>query len=573
MIQTRINFVLPFALVLFFSWTPLVMAAQQDGAAIAKQKEDESVEDHQSRILNSYAELEQKLLALREYEKENNPARSKLLQRAYELSQEQGTTDQMKQIVSLLATGDLRDAESDQKNVLDDMQRLLTLLQSEDRSKRIQDELKRNQEYLKEVERLLRIQKSLRGQAEGKGDAPRISKSQKQAAERAKKLGDKIRDNEEKSKDDSDSSDGKGDKGKGSKGKDSKGKGKDSKGKEKDPKEKGKDSKGKGKDSKGEKGEGKGKPGEPKNGKPGGKGSGKPSDGEPSDGEPSDGESQDQEMNPVRKRVAAAEKRMRDAKKKLDQAKRDESIEDMDEAIRELEAAKKELEEILRQLREEEVERTLSMLEGRFRKMLEREIKVRDKTKSMDSVPPEQRLADFEIKAGKLSSEQSSIATEASRALLLLREDGSSIAFPQTVEEMKLDMEQVAARLARSKVSKITIEIENDIIETLGNLIEALAQAQKENEANRGRPQKGQPGGGRPGESSLVGKIAEIRMLRALQDRIYRRHTRYARMLEDPNDEVGQTNDPEIRAALGRLTLKQKMLTEITKEIVESMNE
>ena len=527
---------------------PALAFQDEQESAVAKQKEDESVEDHQQRILNSYSELEQKLLALREFEKENNPARSKLLQRAYELSQEQGTTDEMQRIVALLTTGELRDAESNQKLVLDDMKRLLTLLQSEDRGKRIQDELKRNQEYLKEVERLLRIQKSLRGEAEGKSNAQRISKSQKQAAERAKKLADKIRDNEERSKE------------------------KDLNDRKDAGGEKGKKGKGKGKQN----GEGKGKKnGEPKSGKPSGKpGDGKPSEGEPPEGNPSDGEQPDEEMNPVRKRVAAAERRMRDAKKKLDQAKRDKSIENMNEAIRELEAAKKELEEILRQLREEEVERSLSMLEGRFRMMMEREIKLRDKTKSLNAVPTEQRLADFEINAGKLSSEQSSIATEASRALLLLREDGSSVAFPQTVEEMKLDMEQVTSRLAASKVGQMTIEIENDIIETLGNLIEALAQAQKENEANRNkRNGKGKPGSGRPGESSLVGKIAEIRMLKALQDRIYRRHTRYAKMLDDPSDLIGVTEDPEIRAALRRLTAKQKQLTEITKEIVESMHE
>lgn len=544
MIHFQFNLLFSFVLAMILLGSNFAFAYQDETPTTAKQKEDEAVEDHQKRILSSYSELEQKLLALREFEKENNPARSKLLQRAYELSQEQGTTDEMKRIVSLLTTGDLREAETDQKDVLSDLNRLLTLLQSEDRGKRIQDELKRNQEYLKEVERLLRIQKSLRGQAEGKGDVPRISKSQKQAAERAKKLADKIRDNEEQSKE-------------------------NESGKDSDSKSDGK-GKGDGKEK------GKGQPGEPKNGKPGGKGSlgGQPSDGESSEGEPSDEESQQDEINPVRKRVAAAEKRMRDAKKKLDQAKRDKSIKDMDEAIRELEAAKKELEEILRQLREEEVERTLSMLEGRFRKMMEREIKVRDQTKSLGAVTPEQRLADFEIKAGKLSSEQSSIATEASRALLLLREDGSSIAFPQTVQEMKLDMEQVASRLATSKVGDMTIEIENDIIETLANLIEALAQAQKENEANRGKNKPSQPGGGgRPGDSSLVGKIAEIRMLRALQDRIFRRHTRYAKMLDDPSDEIGQTSDPEILAALQRLTSKQKQLTEITKEIVESMNE
>jgi hypothetical protein len=210
------------------------------------------------------------------------------------------------------------------------------------------------------------------------------------------------------------------------------------------------------------------------------------------------------------------------------------------------------------------------MLEGRFRKMMEREIKVRDQTQKLESIVPEQRLADFEINAGKLAGEQRSIATEASRALLLLREDGSSIAFPQTVEEMKQDMDQVAERLTLSKVGEITIQIENDIVETLGDLVEALSQAQKENEA--GRNQNGKPGsGGSPGESSLVGKIAEIRMLRALQDRIFRRHTRYAKMLDDPNDPIGTTENPDIRSALQRLTAKQKQLTEITKEIVESM--
>ena len=53
-------------------------------------------------------------------------------------------------------------------------------------------------------------------------------------------------------------------------------------------------------------------------------------------------------------------------------------------AIRELEQAKAELEEILRQLREEELERMLAMLEARFRKMLQAEIEVYEGTKRVD---------------------------------------------------------------------------------------------------------------------------------------------------------------------------------------------
>jgi len=62
-------------------------------------------------------------------------------------------------------------------------------------------------------------------------------------------------------------------------------------------------------------------------------------------------------------------------------------------------------------------------------------------------------------------------------------------------------------------------------------------------------------------------------MLRALQTRILGRHNRYAKMLENPDDLVGETSDPEIRAALRRLTARQRQLTEITKEIVAGMGE
>ena len=508
----------------------VISQVEQDPDGTVQKRNDETIEDQQKRILINYADLEQKLLVLREFEQENNPARSRLLKRAYEMSQEQGTTDELKQIVALLTSEDLRNAEKSQRDVLGSMQRLLTLLESEDRGKRIQDELKRNQKYLKEVERLLRIQRSLRGQVEGKADGPRISKSQGQAADRAKKLADEIRKNEEQAKE-TDAGDSNGDP-------------------DAEPKEGG-------------------PAGKPKPGQGDSKGGGE--SGEPSESDPDSESGESGEANPVRKRVAAAEQKMREAKKKLDQAKRDESVKEMNVAIRELEAARKELEEILRQLREEEVERTLAGLETRFRKMMEREIKVRDQTMALDEVQPEQRLADFEIRAGKISAEQTSIATEASRALLLLREDGTSVAFPQTVAEMKTDMEQVASRLSASRVGQTTIEIENDIVETLGYLVDALAKAQKEQDAKR--KQSPGSGGGSPGESSLIGQIAEIRMLRSLQDRIYRRHSRYAKMLTDPNDLVGQSEDPEIRSALERLTDRQRQLTEITKEIVESIND
>jgi len=514
---------------------------QEDG------KKEDPLDKQQDRVATRYSELETKLLALVEFEGENNPARAKLLKRAYLLSQEQGTADLLDSIVHLINEDELKDAEDSQAEAIGQLKKLLRLLQSEDRSKRIKDELKRNQEYLKEVERLLRIQKSIRGQAEGSVDGPRLAKSQKKTAEQTKKLADKIEENEkEASEDEGDDED----KEEGS-SENEDGSSKESDG---DPEGKGK------KPIHGKGQQGQGGQGQPSQGQPG-QGQGQPGKGAP-------------QGHPAQEKIRRAAERMREAKRRLDEASRDKSIEDMLEAERELAEAKRELEEILRQLREEEVERTLAALEGRFRKMLQRELKVREETQKLDSIPSASRKADFEINAGKLATEQTSIATDASRALLLLREDGTSVAFPQTVEDMIEDMQQVASRLSLAKVGTVTIEIESDVIDTLNYLIEALAKEQKEREANKrsGRNKK-RKGGGRPGENSLINQLAEIRMLRALQTRILGRHNRYAKMLENPDDLVGETSDPEIRAALRRLTARQRQLTEITKEIVAGMGE
>ncbi len=506
--------------------------------------ESEKLKAEQNELFKKYKLLEEKLFTLHEFEKDNNPARSKLLERAYIQSQENLTTSQMRLIVKLLTKAKLKDAQSEQDEVLAQLKGLLELLQSEDRGKRVRDAIQRNQEYLKEVERILRIQKGLRGQAEGGVDAKRLASSQQKLAKRTKKLQNDMRQEEEGSEEEgqeeqpSDASDGNG------------------KGTQKSP------------DSNPDKSP-------PKEASPGAQGGGSgPNENPPKDGQNQDGgqgsESSDsRDQNPARKRIQSAEDRMRSAQEKLEQAIRDNAVEEMKIAEREMALAKKELEEILRQLRKEEVERTLAMLEGRFRKMLEREIRVQESTRKLGLVVPEQRGTEFEIRAGKLASEQSSIATEAGRALMILLEDGSSVAFPTTVEEMQQDMLQVSSRLSAAKVGKITIEIEADIIDTLDYLVKALIKTQQDMERMR---QNNSQQGGQAGDRPLVDQLAEIKMLRGLQERILMRHRRYSKFLDDPEDLIGNTDDPELQAALQRLAARQAKLTKIARDIVNEKN-
>ncbi len=562
------------------------------------------IERRQQKLLNDYQLLEEKLFTLYQYEKDKNPTRSKLLEKAYKKSQQASTIERLQQAKGLLSEAKLKQAEAEQAQTLADFNNLLALLQSEDRGKRIRDELERYQEYLKEVERLLRIQKGLRGQAEGGGDEQKIAQSEAQAADRAKKLAEEIQRNEEQPAPELiDASDSDGQKDRDQEDRDQKdrdqedasegGDGSDSEdGPEGDD------------DSEGESKDGSAKGGESESSQPDGEqGDQKSADGEsqqsdseseePSDAQPAGGDAQpasgdnqspaqgDQQTpeneaepaNPIRKRIANAEDQMRKAQQSLQQAKRDKAADQMREAEKEIAEAKKQLEEILRQLREEEVERTLAMLEGRFRKMLQRQMEVRDSTEKLNKTAADQRATDFEIQTGKLSTEQNAIATDASRALLLLREDGSSVAFPATVEEMHLDMLQIAARLSAAKVGDFTVELENDVIGTLNYLVDALAQAQKDNEQEKsGGPP---PGGGaqpNPGDEALVGKIAELKMLRGLQERIHKRHQRYAKTLNRNDDPAATADSPDLIAGLKRLAEKQLKLTRIAQDIVNERN-
>jgi hypothetical protein len=491
----------------------------------------EQLKRDQERLAASYQLLEEKLFSLYEYEQDANPIRSKLLQRAFLQSQEQMTAEEMRIIVQLLNKAKLKDAEVEQEEVLVELAQLLQLLQSEDRGKRVRDEIQRHQEYLDEVERILRIQKGIRGQTEGGVDQTRLARTQEKTAERADRLADQIAENEESASGATEEDAG-----------------------QSKPEDKPSDS-----------------PAAP-SANPNGQPAAPPGSGDT--GQPAGPDQHSEENpvpeNPVRKRIQAAEERMRNAQERLDQAERENALEEMKQAERELALAKKELEEILRQLREEEIERTLAMLEGRFRQMLERQVRVHGATLKLGQIPFDQRVPDFSIQAGRLAVEQNEIGTAASRALMLLREDGSSVAFPATVADMHEDMLQVASRLSAAKVGSTTQEIEKDIIETLDYLIKALVKTQQDME----RMKKSPPGNsGAPGDKPLVDQLAEIKMLRGLQERIHKRHLRYARLLDNPDDPLGATEDPEMRAALDRLAGRQAELTDIARDIVNGKNQ
>ncbi len=268
---------------------------------------------------------------------------------------------------------------------------------------------------------------------------------------------------------------------------------------------------------------------------------------------------QKQNENPVRKRLESAKQRMKNAQEKLDRAQREGAVDKQEEAIAELERAKAELEEILRQLREEEIARMLTMLEARFRKMLAREREVYQGTVRLDKVPKQQWSHNHEIESSRLSGRQQQIVVDADNALVLLREDGTAVAFPEAVEQMREDMQQVVRRLAMAKVGRITQAVEEDIIAALEEMIEALKKAQEDLEEGKPKP----PGtSGPPQEPPLVDMLAELKMIRALQMRVNRRTKRYSLLCEDE-----QVERQELLDALGELAERQRRIYRVTRDL------
>jgi hypothetical protein len=258
---------------------------------------------------------------------------------------------------------------------------------------------------------------------------------------------------------------------------------------------------------------------------------------------------------------------MEQARKKLDDAERKGATERQREALRELELAGAELERILRQLREEELERTLTQLAARFRKMLELQIGVYEGTLRLNSVPAAKRDHDEEIEAARLSRQELQIVQEADKALLLLREEGTSIAFPEAVEQMRDDMRLVAEWLGASKVGTITQGVELEIITALEEVISALEKARKDLEKNRTPPGQ-QAAAGQPAEPALVHKLAELKMIRALQVRINQRTQRFGEMIEGEQAETA-----DVLEALRQLAERQQRVYKATSDLEQGRND
>lgn len=293
-----------------------------------------------------------------------------------------------------------------------------------------------------------------------------------------------------------------------------------------------------------------------------------PAEGEsPADAEP-EGDDEAARAKRSRRRLIAAQQRMDAAREQLERANRGDSRREQDKALEELENARAELEEILRQVREEEVERLLVQLEARVREMLRAERGVQSAADALAAGASAGR--ERELAAAKLGRDQEAVGTAATKALALVRDDGTAVAIPQALEQIRDDSQQAAARLTRGDIGGTTRGIVGDLVAGLEELLAALEKAQRDQKEQEKQEKSFGGSPPQPGDQPLVDALAELKMIRSLQLRVNGRTQRFAALL---GEGVEQADEPELRQALERLAARQRLIEQAAHDIVTGRTE
>ena len=600
----------------------------QSGAQSGEKPTDQ-LKLQQTQLATQYANLEEVFLRMSEIEAATNPTRAGLLLQAAQMSKQLATQQRMMQASDLLGKGQYSRAIPEQEASRENLKKLLELLQSENRSSRVKDERKRLEDVLKDLRRIENIQRATRGRTEAGQDNQSAANDQKDLDKQLESAQNDLTEKSDGKKDEK--SDGKGEPqspkdqkdgeqkkseqelksggepkaGEGQKTSEEKKTGEEMKtGEEKkagEDKKVGEENKpgeeNKAREEKkegGEKKEGVEKESDPSMPKDASKdGQKDPSEGgdqeqnqeqnqeqskeqskdqgkEGSEGQKSEDRKPKTKEEQARQRVERARERMQKAEKELRDNNRKEAIEEQQKAEDELQQAIAELEKILKQLREEEIERTLVDLETRLKRMLEWERGIREQTQKLAELTGEDRDRQLDIQANKLSTEQLKVAMEGQRAMLLLKDEGSSQAFPEALEQVISDAQMVVKRLNGADVSAGTIAIEDEILGALDEMLQSLQEVQKKREEEKQNQQQGggqSPGGGEQ-EEPLVGKIAELRLIKTLQLRVNRRTDRLADQSNNGDDLVGEVADEKLRDELRELSGRQQKIQGVTREIL-----
>ena len=276
---------------------------------------------------------------------------------------------------------------------------------------------------------------------------------------------------------------------------------------------------------------------------------------------------------------------MEKAIEELDKNDKEKASGKMTDAINALQQARQKLEERLNQLRHEEIERILADLQRRCEKMLAMQIEVRDGTvgvqKAVEGNSEKKPSRGDEQKSLSLSREEEEIVGLADRAIDMLMNEGTAIVFPTIFLQVRSDMANVSRRLLRTDTGVVTQAIENDIIESLKDMVEALKDArQKNKEQKPSKPSSASQN--QPQDKNLISILSELKMIRSMEVRVLNRTVTYAQEYPQQKEQAphpAEIKDPAerdkaemIQRELKDLARFQEQITDVTRKIARGEN-
>ncbi|HEX5054623.1 MAG TPA: hypothetical protein VFZ65_22795 [Planctomycetota bacterium] len=199
--------------------------------------------------------------------------------------------------------------------------------------------------------------------------------------------------------------------------------------------------------------------------------------GDNGEGEPTPGKKRVQQAVPKQRAAAGQLKEYKPAKQKQQDAKED------------LDAAKKELEDALAQLRQQLQDEVLRALEERFTAMLQVQRELSIQTKTLDKTRENVLTASGELptalveKILLVANGEGDLEVEASDALKLLEEDGTTAVFPPMVELLKEELNGVATQCRNRETGQPVQDGQREVEDTLELLINALRKTIERKEA------------------------------------------------------------------------------------------
>lgn len=273
------------------------------------------------------------------------------------------------------------------------------------------------------------------------------------------------------------------------------------------------------------------------------------------DGKPTPGRKSVQQAVPKQKAAAGQLKEYKPAKQKQQDAKED------------LEKAREELDEAINQLRQQLQDEVLRALEERFTAMLAKQRELSAQTKTLDKTRAQVLTADGSLPAGLVeriqvvATGEQDLEVEASDALKLLEEEGTTAVFPEIVSELKSELHEVAKVCRANETGKPVQAQQKEVEDTLALLINAL---RKVIEQKDGQGQSGQGGNPPP----LVPISAELKMIKFLQEKVNKSTKDYEQGTPQP---MRDTDDAKADAAA--LSRKQAKVRDLTRKLAAKLNQ